>query len=182
MPVAKAAVGAAMLGSLLLGGTPALAATTPPAGGTIRIFVLPNNNGGGPIVITGAIGDFGHTLTINKNGTTDPNNGHYVKVTLQKGTFEVNKTALDAKSNTAQPAFNIATCSAALSVTAPITLFGGTGLYAGIAGTVNTTLDVGFIGPRLTSGKDKGQCNNSNSAQPLSQYTVVTGTGTVSFT
>jgi hypothetical protein len=181
--VTKAAVSVVALGSLLLGGGPAFAATTPstPAGGFIRIFVMPNGNGGGPIVVTGAIGDYGRTLTINKNGTPDPNNGNYVKVTLHKGTLEVNKTTLDAKSNKAQPSFDVATCSAAISVTGPITLFDGTGLYAGIAGTLNVTITEGFVLPRLTTGKDKGQCNESNSATPLSQYGVVIGTGTVSF-
>jgi hypothetical protein len=39
----------------------------------------------------------------------------------------------------------------------------------------------GAIFPRFTSGKTKGQCNESNSAQPLSQYAVITGSGSVSF-
>jgi hypothetical protein len=168
---------------LLLGGAPAYAAApSTPAGGSVRFFVMPNGTGGGPIVITGAIGDYGHTLDINKNGTPDPNSGHYVKITLQRGTFEVNKTALDAKSSKVQPAFDLSTCSAAITATAPITLFDGTGLYAGIAGTLTATVIDGFILPRLTSGKSKGQCNESNNAQPVSEYAVVTGTGTVSFT
>ena len=137
--IAKAAVSVAVLGSVLLGGAPAFAAVTPstPAGGPIKVFATPNGNGGGTIVITGAIGDYGHTLTINKNGTPDPNNGNYVRITLHKGTFEVDSATLNAKANKAQPTFNKATCSAALSVTAPVTLFNGTGLYAGITGTVS---------------------------------------------
>jgi hypothetical protein len=182
MRVAKAAASLAVLGSMLLGGAPAFAATpSTPAGGTIKIYVVLNGNGAGPIVITGAIGDYGRTLTINKNGTPDPNNGNYVKITLQKGTFEVNKTTLDARSNKAQPSFDAATCSASLSVTGPITLFDGKGLYAGIGGTINVTINYGFVLPRLKTGKDKGQCNESNSATPLSQYGVVIGAGAVSF-
>jgi hypothetical protein len=184
MRVAKTAVSAAVLGSLLLGGASAFAATTPstPAGGQVKVFATPNSNGGGTIVITGAIGDYGHTLTINKNGTPDPNNGNYVRITLQKGTFEVDSTTLNAKANKAQPTLNKATCSAALSVTGPVTLFSGTGLYVGITGTVSITETYAFILPQYTSGINKGQCNtSSNSLQPISQYASITGTGTVSF-
>ena len=107
---------------MLLGGAPAFAATpSTPAGGSIRIYAVPNGNGGGPIVITGAIGDYGRTLTINKNGTPDPNNGNYVKVTLHKGTFEVNKTTRSTRRRTSlgsQTRFDKATCSMAASVSA----------------------------------------------------------------
>ena len=75
-------------------------------GGPVKVFVTPGLTGaGGTIVIVGAIGDHGRTLIINKSGTTDPN-GNYVKITLQKGTFEVNSTALNAKANKAQPRVN----------------------------------------------------------------------------
>jgi hypothetical protein len=184
MRIPKAAVSAAVLGSLLLGGAPAFAATTPstPAGGSVRVFVTPGNNGqAGTIVIAGAIGDYGKTLDINKNGTADPN-GNYAKQTLQKGTFEVNLTALNTKTNNAHPTVNnMVTCSAVVSGTAPVTLLDGTGLYTGITGTVNFTIIEALVFPRYTTGKNKGQCNESNSAQPVAFYVSAMGTGTVSF-
>jgi hypothetical protein len=163
-------------------GTAGFAATTPstPAGGSVKIFATPNNGAGGTILITGAIGDYGKTLTIDKNGKTD-SNGDYVKITLHKGTFEVNSTTLNAKANKAQPTIYKATCSAQLSVTAPVTLFNGTGLYQGITGTVNITETYAIIGPLYTSGKNKGQCNLSNNAQPIGQWGSITGSGRVSF-
>jgi hypothetical protein len=39
----------------------------------------------------------------------------------------------------------------------------------------------GFIGPRYTSGTKKGQCNLSNSAQPVGLMILVYGTGKVHF-
>lgn len=104
-----------------------------------------------------------------------------MRIVLHRGTFEVNSTALNAKANNTQPTANGATCSAFISVSDPVSLLDGTGLYRGIAGTVDVTESFAFIGPRYASGPRKGQCNESNSAQPLSQYAVITGSGSVSF-
>jgi hypothetical protein len=130
--------------------------------------------------LTGAIGDFGTTLNIDQNGKPDPN-GNYGKVTLSQGTFEVNITTLVAKARGANPPFNAATCSATISVTAPIAVLNGTGRYAGITGTIRATEHAGFIGPRITSGKKAGQCNLSNSAPPVGLMILINGTGTVSY-
>jgi hypothetical protein len=176
--LAKTALAVAFLGSLLFGSATAVGAA--PAGGAIQVFVTPNNSGGGPIVITGAIGDFGKTQTINKDGTPNPN-GDFVTITLKKGTFEVNVTALNAAANKMQPTINPLTCSAALSVTGPITLFNGAGLYKGISGTAKITETFAFVLPTFTSGAKKGQCNASNSGQPIAQYSSITGAGTVKF-
>ena len=180
---AKTALSAAVLGSLLLGATPAFAAAAPsaPVGGPVRVFVAPGSGNGGRIFISGAIGDYGTTLNINKNGTADPN-GNYAKVMLQKGTFEVNKTGLNTKMGNAEPVVNnLKTCSGVISGTAPVALFDGTGLYAGISGTVTISITQVFIFPFYATGKHKGQCNESNSAQPVATYVSVTGSGTVSF-
>ena len=150
-------------------------------GGAINVFVTPSNDGiHGPIVITGAIGDYGQTLNMDKNGKTDAK-GNYVMITLQKGTFEINITALNAKTKNAQPTVDKATCSFQFSGTGPVTLFKGTGLYKGISGTVNIAITFAGVGPLFKSGKNKGQCNLSNSAQPLAQYGSIKGTGMVKF-
>lgn len=172
---------AALAGAFLLGiGVTAATASTP-AGGPVQIYAPQNSDGiHGTIVITGAIGDYGTTLTINRFGKPAVN-GNYVKVTLHKGTFEINSKAFNTKATNLQPTINKATCSAVGTLTGPVTLFDGTGLYKGIAGSINITGTFGFIGPLFKSGKDKGQCNLSNNAQPISQYTSITGAGTVSF-
>ena len=175
-------LGLTLVGSLLCGGTAATAAGMP-AGGPIQVFVTPNLTGNGApdsIVITGAIGDFGTSRNMDKNGKTDPN-GNYAKITLKKGTFVVNLTKLNATSNAMQPMMTAATCSAVVSAAAPVTFSDGTGLYAGIAGTVKISETFAFILPRYTTGAKKGQCNMSNSAQPLGQYGSIMGTGTVTF-
>jgi hypothetical protein len=177
--IVKAMLGVAMLGSLLFVGSAAFAASTP-AGGAVKVFARPGMGAGGTIVITGAIGDYGKTLSIDKNGKTDPN-GKYVKITLKQGSFEGNSTALNAKTRHLAPAINKTTCSASLSGTGPVSLFNGAGLYKGISGTVRITETFAFIAPRFTSGKHKGQCNFSNNAPVLSQYSSITGSGNVKF-
>jgi len=183
MRIAKAALAAAMLGSVLFSGAAAFGAGAPgtPAGGALKLFATPKGNGlHSSIVITGAIGDYGQALSINKNGTANAN-GDYVKITLKKGTFEINSATLNAKFKNAQPTVNKATCSAQFTGTGPVTLFGGTGLYTGVTGTVRVTETYAVVGPLFTSGKNKGQCNLSNNAQPVAQYSSIQGTGAVKF-
>ena len=161
------------------------AASGAPAGGAIRVLSTGSGTGAsGKVLITGAIGDAGTTLTINKAGKPTPNGGGaYVKVTLTKGTFELNIAKINASANkmfsSAKP--NPATCSIGVVFGGPATLFNGTGLYSGITGTVRFTVSVGLIFPRLTTGARKGQCNLSNSARPTASLQVVEGTGTVNF-
>jgi hypothetical protein len=84
--------------------------------------------------------------------------------------------------NKANPTVNKATCSAVISVTAPGSApVEGTGLYKGISGTLKPTATFAFLLPRYASGKNKGQWNESNSAQTLDQYSSIAGSGTVKF-
>jgi hypothetical protein len=172
------AIAAAGVLGCLIGGASALAATASgkPVGGTIEVFVTPGNGqGNGTILITGAIGDFGTTHSFHIHGET------FAYANLQHGTIEFNLTKISAETNNVSPKVDAATCSAALSVSAPVPVVGGTGLYKGVSGTVNLTESFGFIGPTYTSGPKKGQCNMSNSAPTVAQKGNVQGTGTVSF-
>jgi len=167
---------------VLLGAAPVSAGTpaASPTGGVIKIFSKATDSPVAPILITGAIGDYGKSVSMDKDGKPD-NNGNYVKVTLRKGTFEVNATQLNSATNRAAPVVNKATCSFSFSGSGPVTLFNGTGLYAGISGTVRVTVSFAVVGPDFASGPKKGQCNLSEKARPLSQYGTVTGTGVVKF-
>jgi hypothetical protein len=86
-----------------------------------------------------------------------------------------------AQANNANPTVDAATCSGAVSVSAPAPIIGGTGLYAGIHGTVKITESSGFIGSTYKSGPQKGRCNMSNSAPTVAEMAAVYGNGTVSF-
>jgi hypothetical protein len=151
------------------------------AGGPVRIFATAGNGITGRIVIAGAIGDYGKTFTMDKNGKGDAN-GNYVRITLKKGTFLVDSTALNKKTDNAPPSvFDKATCSYGFSGTGPVTLSDGTGAYAGISGSISITVNFGAVGPLLKSGPKKGTCNLSDNAQPIATGGYILGKGTVKF-
>jgi hypothetical protein len=125
MRLVKLASGVLLASGAIWAGT--AAAPTVALGGQIYIHPTASNGPSGTIVVVGAIGDHGTTLTIDKNGKTDVN-GNFVKVTLEKGTFEVNSTALNAKMSKQQPMLNKTTCSFMMSGSSRVGVFNGTGL------------------------------------------------------
>jgi hypothetical protein len=176
--VASIGVGLLALGCALFGSGVASGATVPNtrSGGPVEVFLTPTKEGAATIVVTGAIGDYGKTQDVNQSGKPDET-GNFVKVSLKKGNFEVDQTALnEAAANPASTSLNTTTCSAYTSVSSPVRLMYGSGLYKGISGTVDLTITDAAIG-----SLDKGQCNTTNKAQPIAQFTSVTGTGTVAF-
>jgi len=173
--------GAGALAALVAAGvvaSPAPAAAR--TGGPIALFATVGNGPAGKIIVAGAIGDWGSTLTIDKNGKPDLN-GNFVRVTLKKGTFEIDSTA--ANKQMANPRPQIAsdvTCSVAASGGGPVKLFNGTGLYRGISGTMTVTIAFTGVGARYQTGAHKGQCNHGPT--PLAMLGAVSGRGTIHFT
>jgi hypothetical protein len=178
-----ASIGAVAFAAVVVAGVAvwsAAAATTP--GGKIAFYADLGDGASHHAVFTGAVGDYGSVVNIDKNGKVDQN-GNFVKVTLTKGTFEIDATALNGKlsKNTPPLALSENNCSAAFSGSAPVKLYNGTGLYKGIAGTATVTVTFGGISPFYTSGSKKGQCNHNASQAPGESFGVVMGQGTVSF-
>jgi hypothetical protein len=149
-----------------------------PAGGAIKLFVQPGaNQGQGKILFTGAVGDYGSSSPAVSSG------GKKIgTATLTKGTIKIDLTAIGAKVNSANPKIDAATCSASVTKSAASPIVSGTGLYAGIHGTVKITESFGVLGSFYKSGPNKGKCNLSNSnAPPVDTMGTVYGKGTVSF-
>jgi hypothetical protein len=152
-----------------------------PAGGAIEIFVTPNGGAVYKILVVGAIGDHGTATSIDKDGKVD-SNGNYVRIKLSKGTFEVNSAALNTKVNNAPPLLaSKATCTYVFGGSGPVTVFNGSGLYAGITGTLQITETFAGQGPLYQTGAKKGQCNTGNSAQPVASWSAITGKGTIKY-
>ncbi|MBV8934859.1 MAG: hypothetical protein JO095_03525 [Alphaproteobacteria bacterium] len=148
-----------------------------PAGGPIHVFVQPGQGqGNGKILITGAIGDYGATHKASSSGGKT-----LATAALKKGTITFDLTTITAKVNNASPTFDKATCSGSITESAPVSVASGTGLYAGVHGTVRLTESFGFIGSTYKSGSKKGQCNLSKSAPTVAQMGEVYGSGTISF-
>jgi hypothetical protein len=166
--------------SLLIPTTAALGASQP-AHGKVSVFVTPSlKQGPDRIVVTGAIGDYGKSFTVNKGGKPDAK-GAYLKVALHKGSFLINLTNLEPKLHHLPVVVSVQTCSASVSETGHVSLSDGTGLYAGISGNLKLTVTVALVVPRFSNGPLKGQCNFGNNARPLAAYGSITGSGTVSF-
>jgi hypothetical protein len=176
MSIAKFATAIAIVGASptagLTAGLVASAATMPQKGGAIEVFVTPSEtaNGGGTILIVGAIADHGRTSKAKAKGIGT--------ATMTKGTLDLDLSKLNAAANNASPSMmNNTTCSFAFRSSAPVTIVSGTGAYAGAHGTVLIHEVFSLILPRLANGK----CNEANSAVPVAQYGSVEGSGTISF-
>jgi hypothetical protein len=182
--IKRRATTAVAAGALLAGASAAGFATAAPAkapGGTIHFWVTPGKGAVDKIVITGAIGDYGTATSITKSGKVDQN-GDYVKLALRNGGFKVNAVAFDAKASRQAPTLDRATCSAWTAIHGTITVFNGTGAYAGISGTLTIQTSYAMIGPLHKTGPHKGTCNLSNNAAPVAQFSgSITGSGKVTF-
>ena len=176
-----AGIAAGVVGLFAIGAAAAEHIVAPPGGGPIELFATTGYTPAGTVVIAGAIGDFGTTLTTDKNGKPDIG-GNYVRLMLRKGTFELDATELNAITSKKPPLLNNnLTCSFAFAATGPVSPFNGTGLYRGISGTLTLTVYDGGVGPTYTSGPNKGRCNTSTTAKPLADRGWIIGHGTVKY-
>jgi hypothetical protein len=170
---------AGTLACLIAGASVALGAgsSKTPSGGAVQVIVQPGaSQGQGKILFTGAVGDYGSSSPTISSG------GKKVGIaTLKKGTIKIDLTALAAKVDSANPTIDATTCSGWLTETGTAPVLSGTGLYAGIHGTLQITETFGFIGSTYKSGSKKGKCNMSNSAPTVAEMGTVYGSGTVSF-
>lgn len=172
---ALAVVAAASLGPVAVAGAA-------PTGGAIKVWVTPSPTGTsvkhpGKILLTGAIGDYGTTISVNAAGKP-AKHGTYVLLKLKKGTILVDVTTLNSALDSAKPTTVSSTnCSATLHATSSVSLVKGTGTYAGISGTIAMTLSLGAIARKTKSGA----CTFKTTSPVLATYTSFIGTGTVSF-
>ncbi len=170
---------AVVLGCGLTGGAVAAAASTSPSGGTVHVWVTPGKGAVDQILLTGVIADHGSATSMDKDGTVDKN-GQYVKVLLAHGGFEVNAVTFNRALDKVAPSGDKATCTFWGGGSGNVTLYDGTGAYAGISGKVKMTTSFAAILPRYTSGAKKGQCNGNGA--PSAQFDgELVGVGRVSF-
>ena len=172
MRVGKVAAVVGVAACVLGAGSATVAAATP-QGGKIRVFVTPTSETKGKIVVTGAIADYGTTVSQDANGKVDPN-GSFEKVTLKQGGFVVDGTALNKKLEHSKPTINKTNCSLSFTGGAPTTIGAGTGAYAGIGGKVAITVTYAEIASKTAKG-----CKFNGNG--VAGYQSITGSGSVSF-
>ncbi len=158
-------------------GSPAGTAAGPGASGTARFLDYQDNDGPtSTAVLTGAIGDYGKAVSVNADGTVNPEHSSELEFTLSRGTFRLDIAALDRQFVAAFRRFptDVATCSGVIAVTrqAPVVTGSGTGAYRGITGTFDVTFTIAEVDAKL-------HCNGS--IPFLGQQVVMSGTGAVSF-
>lgn len=132
------------------------------------------------VIVTGAVGDHGQAVSVNPDGSVNPEHNSQLDLRLAHGTFRLDIAALDKSfvaAMAAQFPSNTTTCSGSVDVTqrVPIVPNSGTGAYQGIAGefTVTVALDeVDKVGPAEP-------CSASSAF--LSQTIVTSGSGKVSY-
>jgi len=176
MRAMKVLLGAVILGGVLFSATAALGASPPMMGGAIQLWVTPSPTGnGGQVLITGVIGDYGKGQNVTAAGKPSKKSP-YKDLMLKKGTILINLTKFQQAQNNANPTmYNKSNCSAYLTVSAPAAILSGTGAYKGITGIVTLRAEDAVLLPRTK----KGACNENGN--PVNDYLVVNGTGTVKF-
>jgi|GEM_PF-1274799 len=147
-----------------------------PVDGKVHLAEYTNGDGAGSSVIfTGAIGDFGQAITINKYGAINLEHNGLVTFALSQGSFRIDASDVDKNVVNAFANFktNPNTCSGNIqaSGTAAIVSGSGTGAYQGISGNFDLTVAVDEI--------DTG-CGASGHAY-LAQALITTGSGNVAF-
>jgi hypothetical protein len=172
-------------GVLLTGGcvaasrAPAAARAGTAASGTANIMIYGVNTDGAywHAIFSGAIGDYGLAVSIEPDGTVDPEHNSEMKLRLTRGSFRIKIAALDkafVKKTSHEPTYP-KTCSDLISATAsvPIVAGSGTGAYRGIRGTFPVTITLNEVEAR--------PCRPNSPSAFRTQLITVAGSGTVSF-
>lgn len=161
---------------LALGGAAVVAVLLAPGagaagkGGAIQIY-MPGTTSTRPILVTGAITDYGKATSVTEAGKPT---GSYIRIVLKRGTFLLDGTALAKKTDGSKPT-GTGPCYDEFKFTGPMNVMKGTGAYAGIRGIINMTFNAVVIAPILPNGKCK------QSLTFAAQYEDTTGSGTVRY-
>jgi hypothetical protein len=158
--------------------TPAAAAQGGTAAGPAHFtdYSVDSDGPASAVIVTGAVGDYGHAVFVHPDGKTDPEHTGELELRLSHGTFRLQTAALD---HAIAAAFghwpgSPRTCSGHITVSAevPVLPGSGTGAYRGITGAFAASATVDEV-DRPGPG-----CQTATGAF-LSQVIVITGTGTV---
>jgi hypothetical protein len=177
--VTTAAIAIAAAGASLYQAAATLGANAA-SSGRVQVFITPtlNGRGGGPILITGAIGDHGKAIRVNASGQPDPK-GTFSQARLEYGSILFNtgplRNAIQSGIERATP--DPASCSLEGAATATIPIVSGTDQYAGITGSLHVRFTFAEVAGRYAGGSKKGKCDLA--AGPIAQWASIVGGGSI---
>jgi hypothetical protein len=127
-------------------------------------------------IVSGAIGDYGSTVSVDTDGNVDPSHNGTMELRLTQGSFALSAAALNeafVKVGNQEPIYP-PTCTDLISVTGitPIVAGSGTGAYRGIRGSFSVTLTLNEVEAR--------PCQ-PNPGALRAQLITMAGSGTVLF-
>lgn len=156
--------------------TVAQAAAIYRGGDSVHLVDYTDNDGpDSSVILTGAIGDYGKAVSVNPDGSVNPEHDSQLRLDLAHGSFRLDIAALDqtfvAVMRTQFPT-NTGTCSGSVSAShaAPIVAGSGTGAYQGISGQFDLTIKLDEVDATGSS------CPG---AALLSQMLITSGSGHV---
>jgi hypothetical protein len=176
---------AAFAGATVAGGSTWAATTTltssrqaARAPGPVHIldYSINSDGPGSQVILTGAVGDYGRAASIYPDGKLDPDHNGEMELKLTHGSFRLGVADLEKQivsAFTHWPSHKN-TCSGSISLmgSVPIVAGSGTGLYKGISGSFNMSVNIYEVDV-------KPVCNGTSKF--LSQAIVISGSGNVSF-
>ncbi len=149
----------------------------PDSTGHVHLVDYTDNDGpDSSVILTGAIGDYGTAVSVNPDGSVNPEHNSQLRLELSRGSFRLDVAALDRAFVAAFAArfpADAGTCSGDVTVSraVPIVPGSGTGAYQGVSGAFQLTITADEVDP---VGSD---CDGT--AGYLSQKLVTTGFGGV---
>ncbi len=172
----SALAGAGVIGAVLLTTSASASTGSTAPHGIVHLASFTDNDGAGAsVVLSGALGDFGETVSVKPDGSISPDHNGQQNFVLTQGTFRIDFSALDREFVAAFQTHPVDkhSCSGHITVSgsAPVVPGSGTGAYKGIAGTFQLSLTLDELVPQT-------QCDWTGSM--LKQSIVILGSGELS--
>lgn len=169
------------LGAVTVLGCSAATASAKPAPAPTAAHLTAYTTDDGPteqVILTGAVGDSGQAVSVNPDGSVNPEHNSQMELRLQHGTFRLDIAAIDkafvAAISRRFPS-DPATCSGSVAVTqrVPVVKGSGTGSYRGASGDFTLTITLDEV-DKPAAGQP---CDGSQAF--LNQTIITTGPGNV---
>ena len=145
------------------------------SGRSVEFTAYSDNDGPtATVVVTGAVGDYGQAISVNPDGSVNPEHNSQLELALGQGSLRLDIAALDRKLVKAFATFptDRTTCSGTVRASGrtPVVPGSGTGLYQGVSGSFSMTITVAEVDATADCG---------TSSAFLKQNLVMSGSGRV---